>query len=204
MLVDYRQTMPKMEKALETEDTYFLIQKVCEGSKSAFDVLYSRFWMQVYNAAYKRLENPARAKDVAQDVFMQLWVQLAIKKTTTDIQNFSAFLYILVRNNVFKIWKKEKKYIPISDVLVEFQHQKINSCDGDILYNELFYAFNIALEKLPEQQQKIFRMYYIDDHSSLEIAEILNISPKTVRNQLGRAAKKLRPIFILMLETLIN
>ncbi|WP_449437028.1 RNA polymerase sigma factor [Pedobacter steynii] len=51
-----------------------LLLQLSEGSKHAFDILYNRYWKLVFNTAFKRLNNMERAQDIAQDVFVQLWV----------------------------------------------------------------------------------------------------------------------------------
>jgi len=151
----------------------------------------------LYKAAYKRLGDGDQAKDIVQEVFTQLWVQLAIKGSSDTIHNLPAYLYIAVRNNVFKWLNREKKYSAVPDLLQELEGCKTDHGDANLLYKELQAAVESVISALPHQQRAIFRMRYMDDLSSNEIADKLNISPKTVRNLLGRALRKLRPTFLL-------
>lgn len=57
---------------LNIADDAELLLLISNGSKPAFDRLYNKYWKNVYNSAYKRLNDIVKAQDVAQDVFVQL------------------------------------------------------------------------------------------------------------------------------------
>ena len=184
-----------MREISATEDSLLMLQ-IREGNRDAFDALYRKHWRFVYNAAYKRLGNYDQAKDVAQDVFIQFWTQQTSRSSAPVIDNLSAYLYVAVRNNVLKWMESEKKFVPIPDLLVQLESRR-DDADALIRYNELRLAFESVVEQLPQQQQVIFRMRYDYDLSSDEIADKLNVSPKTVRNQLGRALSKLKTALLM-------
>jgi RNA polymerase sigma-70 factor (ECF subfamily) len=184
-----------MREISATEDSLLMLQ-IREGNRDAFDALYRKHWRFVYNAAYKRLGNYDQAKDVAQDVFIQFWTQQTLRSSAPVIDNLSAYMYVAVRNNVLKWMESEKKFVPIPDLLVQLESRR-DDADALIRYNELRLAFESVVEQLPQQQQVIFRMRYDYDLSSDEIADKLNVSPKTVRNQLGRALSKLKTALLM-------
>jgi len=184
-----------MRERSATEDSLLMLQ-IREGNRDAFDALYRKHWRFVYNAAYKRLANYDQAKDIAQDVFIQFWTQQTSRSSAPVIDNLSAYLYVAVRNNVLKWMESEKKFVPIPDLLVQLESRR-DDADALIRYNELRLAFETVVEQLPQQQQVIFRMRYDYDLSSDEIADKLNVSPKTVRNQLGRALSKLKTALLM-------
>lgn len=168
------------------EDTV-LLQQLSEGSKHAFDVLYNRHWKQVFNAAYKRLNHEAHAQDIAQDVFVQLW----IRSKKSPIENLPAYLRVAARNGVFKFMEREEKYAQLPDTVHEMESQ-LGNADSPLLHAEFLTAFNQLILALPTQQRLIFTMRFEEDLNSAQIAEKLQISPKTVRNQLGKALSSLR------------
>lgn len=181
-------------------DDTVLLQQLSEGNKHAFDVLYNRHWKQVFNAAYKRLNHESHAQDIAQDVFVQLW----IRSKKSPIENLPAYLQVAARNGVFKFMEREEKYTELPDTVQEIESQSGNA-DTPLLHSEFLAAFNQLISALPTQQRIIFKMRFEEDLSSAQIAEKLQISPKTVRNQLGKALLTLRSsllflhlIFILM------
>ncbi|GEO06294.1 DNA-directed RNA polymerase sigma-70 factor [Adhaeribacter aerolatus] len=186
----------------ETEDSLLLLQ-VREGNRQAFDALYRKHWRYVYAAAYKRLQNSDQAKDIAQDVFTQLWVLLAVNNSPSLIENLTGYFYIAVRNNVLKWLEKERKYTPIPELLSNLSKIKDNA-DAEIIYQELQQSYTKVVANMPAQQQQIFKMRYEEDISSANIASQLNITSKTVRNQLGRALTKLKATLIFVSLVFLN
>lgn len=179
-------------KVHSQEDTALLAQ-LSNGSRVAFDALYDKYFKQVYNSAYKRLNNPHHADDIAQEVFVQLW----IRGSKTPIENLPGYLFTIVKNSIFKFLQKESKYAELPDVANQTEDPLANA-DAVLLYQEFLDSFDLLIASLSPQQQVIFKMRFEDDLSSTEIAEKLQISPKTVRNQLGKAISKLRGSIALM------
>lgn len=168
-------------------DDKLLLLRMQEGSSSAFDALYDRYWEEVYAAAYKRLKDAAYAKDITQDIFLQLW----LRRAEIDIENLSSYLFTSVRNNVFKWLDKEQRYTPISELLLQLETAKDQS-DGLLLKNELLARYEVIINTLTPGQKEIFKLRFHDDLSTNEIAERLKISRKTVQNQLRKSVVQLR------------
>ena len=179
-------------KVHSQEDTVLLAQ-LSDGSRVAFDALYDKYFKQVYNSAYKRLNNAHHADDIAQEVFVQLW----IRGSKTPIDNLPGYLFTIVKNNIFKFLQKESKYAELPDMANQTEDPLANA-DAVLLYQEFLDSFDQLIESLSPQQRIIFKMRFEDDLSSAEIAEKLQISPKTVRNQLGKAISRLRGSIALM------
>ncbi|WP_345234893.1 RNA polymerase sigma factor [Olivibacter ginsenosidimutans] len=175
------------------EDMLWLV-RLKMGDKSAFQALYTKYWDMVFNNAYKRLGNLNLSEDVVQEVFSQLW----LRREQEQIRNLPAYLYIATRNQVYKLQRKEQIYIPITEIAEELRLQR-ESADAQILYKELLETYRQLIEHLPPQQREIFKLRYDENLETNEIAEQLKISPKTVRNQLGRALSRLKTAFTFLL-----
>ena len=169
-----------------------LLLDLSEGSKDAFDVLYNRYWKKVFNTAYKRVSDKEIAEDITQDIFLQLW----ISGTTKQIMDLPAYLYVAVRNGVFKRMGREVKYTELPDNAVEIENP-LQATDSKILHAEFINSFQLLVENLPEQQRIIFKLRFNENLSSQQIAEQLQISPKTVRNHIGRALATLKTEIVL-------
>jgi len=176
----------------DSEDSLLLLQ-LSEGNNLAFDALYDKYFKQVFNSAFKRLNDRQQAEDIAQDVFVQLW----IRGSKTPIENLPAYLHTVVRNNVFKLLEKESKYTTLPDLTAQLEDPRANA-DSVLLHHEFLKAFGELVNSLPEQQRIIFKMRFDEDLSSAEIAEKLQISPKTVRNQLGKSLSRLKDSMLLV------
>lgn len=167
--------------------------RIAQGDESAFDAFYKKHWQFVYDSAFKRLDDREAAQDITQEVFSQFWQQHQANRVR-EIENMRAYLFVAVRNQVLKWIERERKYIPISDSLSQLQTHA-GGPDSAMLFNELYTAYHKVVELLSPQQRLIFKLRYDEGLSSHEIADELQISDKTVRNQLGRALGKVKAVF---------
>lgn len=173
--------------ANSTYTDHELLTKLRNGDRIAFDAIYEKHWEKVYNQSFKKLHDPELAKDITQEVFIHLWSH----KESNYIDNLPAYLFTAVRNNVFRALKKESRFIPLTDLMMEAR-AFYPEADAGLLQKEFFKNYDILVNAMPPAQQQIFRMRYHDDLSTKEIAEILQLSRGTVQNQLTRAVSLLR------------
>jgi hypothetical protein len=73
----------------------------------SFDIIYEKYWLSVYNSAFKRIFDPKKASEITQEAFFQLW----LNKDKTMTEDVIAFLLEAVKNEVFKLMEKECIYI---------------------------------------------------------------------------------------------
>lgn len=186
-------------KVHTNQDTLLLI-KLSEGCSHAFDELYEKYWSNVFDEAYKRLGDRDQAKDIAQEVFTSMWT----RGTETLIENLPAWLYTVTKNQVYKQIQKQERFVSIPDLLAELEDHD-GWADTTLVAKELLRAYEALIASLPDQQRIIFKMRYQEELSSNEIALKLNLSPKTIRNHLGRAILKLKTtILLIQLLTILS
>ncbi|MFA6945520.1 MAG: sigma-70 family RNA polymerase sigma factor [Pedobacter sp.] len=178
-------------KSHTVEDSLLLV-KLGQGSEEAFEVIYEKYWSNVFDEAYKRIGDRDLAKDIAQEVFTSMWT----RGTETPIENLPAWLYTVTKNHVYKVIQKQERFVPLPDLLTELESYN-DRADAVIIEKELLRAYETLIESLPDQQRIIFRMRFQDELSPDEIALKLELSPKTIRNHLGRAILKLKTTFML-------
>lgn len=180
-----------MSEAVDTHITdQELLSRMRRNDRAAFDRLYERYWAQVYSAAYKRLQDDDSAREITQDIFVQLW----LRRQEMQIANPGAYLMTAVRNNVYKWMHREQRFIPIPDVLLQAVRQA-DHADANVLQKEFMEKLGNMIATLTEAQQQIFRLRFLDDLSTAEIAEKLRITRKTVQNQLGKSVAQLRSLW---------
>ena len=172
----------------EMGDDVDLLLKLKEGNRHAFEFIYKKYWAYVYDSAYKRVRDTALAEDVTHDVFIQLWNSAR----STSILNLKGYLFISVRNRVIRLYERQSKFVPIEEVLSQVKEGLAESSDANMLYNELSQAYAALILDLTQQQQIIYDLKYAQDLSADEIAVRLKLSPKTVRNQIGKINYKVR------------
>lgn len=176
------------------EEDKILLQLVAEGSKSAFDQLFEKYWQQAYSSAYKRLKKHDDAMDIVQDIFTHIW----LKRQTISIENIPAYLHVAIRNKVIKFVLKQKSVHSFFDLLDHAAEKNLNA-DARLLWKDFIKSYEALLKTLPPKRQMIFRLHYEESLSTKTISRQMGINRKTVQNQLGKAVETLKVSLLRML-----
>lgn len=133
------------------------------------------------------------AKDIVQDVFSKFWSE---SEKLNDKSQVKSYLYSAVKHKALNYNKREKKKTSLNQLLNESENELEDFSSQNILMNIAFVQFKddleAAINELPKQRQKIFRMSRYQQMKHKQIAKILDISPKTVETQIYRSLKFLR------------
>jgi RNA polymerase sigma-70 factor (family 1) len=180
-------------------DLFSLFKK---GSKEAFDEMYSRYWQKLYNYAFHRTQSKDIAFEIVQDIFVSLWA----RKEIIQLQNsLSGYLFASVRFQIINHIKNSKlKELYLKDY-VRFISSTDNSNEESMLAHDLHHALERSIDELPTRCREITRLNMLENWSTNKIADDLNISHRTVENQLALARKHLKASlgdFVVMLAIL--
>lgn len=129
------------------------------------------------------------SEEVVQEVLFKLWVNRESISFDTSIKSY---LFRAVRNgclNVLKHIEIRENYKEHNQKIIS---QKESSPDHKFIASELEQKIREAIDKLPLERRRIFVLSRYEGMSYKEIAATLDISVKTVENQIGRALKLLR------------
>ena len=175
-------------------NTSFFIHQLKQGQNSAFETLYHLYFQKLSHFANSYIENDEEAKEIVQNVFFKLWK----KREKLDIEiNLHAYLFKMVKNSCLDYFKHQKVKANYSQHC-ENERKTINHLalmdEPSSLYieNELLQKINASVDKLPEACKRIFIKSRFQGMNHKEIAEELEISTKTVENQITKALKFLR------------
>ena len=179
-----------MEQKINAD--YRLVKSLKKGDLFAFDQLFSKYSKKLYYFAKSYLNSKEDAEELVQEVFLLVWRK---RKELKEHLSFNAFLYTVTYNAIRKYFRKkarEKKYL---DKFLEDYDGEYNKTVTDIEYNNLLELANKVIEKLPEKRKLIFQLSRHKGLTNMEIAKRLDISKKTVENQIHSALKFLREQF---------
>ena len=166
-----------------------LITLLRQDDISAFTAIHSRYYGALYQHAYKRLPDRDTVKDLLQELFIHLWDQ----RTSIDIRgSLQAYLCTAVRNKVLNVFKHEKVKANYITSLINFEETCESATDENLRNKELIALINAEVSSLPPKMKLIFELSRDSNLSHNEIAEILEISPLTVRKQVNNSLKILR------------
>ncbi|MBL4752474.1 MAG: RNA polymerase sigma-70 factor [Flavobacteriales bacterium] len=151
--------------------------------------LFNQHYEFLCNTANRLLNDRNAAKDVVQDVFLQLW------RTRIDlkiVQSERAYLYRAVVNGSLKYLAKNKRTILVNEdsaLHSDLKHRDVEEAMG---YQELERDYKKALNLLPQKCRAIFVLSRHEEMKYKDIAGYLEVSVKTVETQMSIALKRLR------------
>ena len=165
-----------------------ILQRLNKGDQKALAELYDSLWKPLFISAYNILKNKQLCEEIIQDVFIALWnnrIKLDIKIS------LQSYLYACVRYKVFSEFKKNKfKDVELFEELNQrFQY---TTPETKIMHKELVYQIEAIITTLPKRCQEVYRLSREKQLSHKEIAESLDISPKTVENHITYALRILK------------
>ncbi|GET35172.1 DNA-directed RNA polymerase sigma-70 factor [Prolixibacter bellariivorans] len=135
------------------------------------------------------LKSEILAEEVVLDVFLRLWEK---RNSLEHINNIETYLYISVRNKSISILKSERgfSFNMLDDLSVQLMTYE-PSAENELIESEMFARLNEAVNQLPSKCKMIFKLLREDGLNRNEAAHILNISVKTVDNQIAIAVQKI-------------
>jgi len=166
-----------------------LFARLRAGEAPALDELFRRHYAELCRAALRFVNNEQEAEDIVQELFVSLWEKRDRGKD--DVGTVGPYLRRAVRNRSLN-YLRDRKRIPVDDGEVPLTLAATGFADDGLEQDELSVRINRAIDRLPERCRLVFVMSKMEEMSQKEIAAALEISIKTVENQMTRAYRFLR------------
>ena len=160
--------------------------QVKQGNKQAFCQIYQHYWKGLFAFSFKILKDQQVCEDIIQEVFTDLWQ----KKHQLEVQNLDAYLTQMTKYQIFQYLRKGKlsqKYLDRFSAI-----QMVNDTEDKLHFDELKATIENQLADVAPRCREIFLLSRFENLSNQEIADKLNISLQTVKNQLSQGLKHLR------------
>lgn len=156
----------------------------------AFEEIYNRYNKHAYRYLISLLNVPEFAEDLAHEVFIKVW---DIREKLEIKESFKGYLFRICHNKAADLVKKIAKERRLTDRLVhhyqgfsEAEHHTLEELERyDALVEE-------ALNSLSPARRRVYELCKQQGKSYLEVAEILQISPNTVKEHMSQALSSLR------------
>lgn len=166
-----------------------IIVSLKKGGPDALQSLLKLFYSPLCLFAERLLADSAAAEDIVGESFIKLWN----KRTDFEsLQNIKAFMYITVRNACLNYLKRAKRDSLGKKQLAYLTGEKEEFVLNEMIRAEVLKEIMHAINNLPEQCGKVLKMGYLEGLKNQEIADLLNISVHTVKNQKARAIQLLK------------
>lgn len=163
--------------------------RIANGDELTFSRLFHRYRDKVYSVAFKLTGSSFIAAEIVQEVFVKIWTR---RETLPGIGDFESYLFIMARNCVFtSLRKTARQQITESDWNLMTDNTE-NSVENQIIADEYTDLLREAVNALPFHQRQVYLLSHEEEMTRAEIAELLQVSPETVKSHLARASRSVR------------
>lgn len=173
------------------DEEQLLLDRLVRGDIGALDTLYVRYAPNVYDFALRFLKNETEAEDVTQDVFLHVWENRSFVGQAMSIR---AYLFRMTRNAIFNRFKRSRMHLQYIRQTETREAELSADPSRRITSEDLLEMIELAIENLPEQCRKVFKMSRYEHMSYNEISARLGISPHTVQFHISEALARLRKL----------
>jgi RNA polymerase sigma-70 factor (ECF subfamily) len=157
--------------------------------KNTFKALFKKYYNPLCNFASTIVNDHKVAQDVVQDVFTKIWDK---RKEISIGTSEKSYLFQAVKNRSIEVLRKQRNDQKVSTVDYNDHYDDNHEEQArKFMLKEFLYK---SIRQLPPKCQEIFVLNKVNGLTYNEIAKDLDISVKTVENQIGKAYRKLRDI----------
>jgi len=165
------------------------IDRLITGDESVFTLVYELYSEKVYRLAFKFLKDREQSEEIVQETFINLWTS---REKLDSSGNIWLYLFVIAKRLSLNALRQSARAVHLSDEVLLDLMQAHNGTEEEVLAHDLEQYTERIIQKLPRQQQLVFKLSRIDGLSHKEIAEQLHISPNTVKNHMVEALKTLK------------
>ncbi|RPD39597.1 RNA polymerase sigma factor [Chitinophaga barathri] len=174
-----------------------LIRLICMSDYAAFEELHRRYWQKLHQLAYRKIGDRQETFDLLQEMFIELWEKRETLHFGDELGGwlqkrlwFKLSGYFRTKGFREKHQENFRQYLGSETGSLRFDPAELRELTAS--YEDLMAVIQKTIEDMPERMREVFLLNRSGQQSVNDIALQLNISPKTVRNQLERAIARLR------------
>ncbi|WP_117883765.1 RNA polymerase sigma factor [Aureibaculum luteum] len=165
------------------ENNTFLIESLKQGDEKAYSHLIEKFHKKLFIYAFSLTNNKPLAKDVLQNVFLNVWIFRDKLDSKLSIKNF---LYTATYNEFIRQYWKNQSTKDLENKYAQALNEVIEETDEKSI-NTLISIVTQEIQNLPKKCKKVFLLSKEDGLTNMEISEYLDISIKTVEAHISKA-----------------
>jgi len=172
-------------------DSFYIDRVLSGGSEQALDMLVKKYENQVFNLCFRILENQQEAEEAAQDAFLNAFKQL---HKLENHSRFKAWLMRITYHKAIDYTRRVKRYpIELEDYGWQQIEDSIKSTPLESTIKKDQKSFiEWLLMKLPPLEKTVIILFYLEDLTVKEVADITNLSESNVKVKLYRTRKQLK------------
>ncbi len=178
-----------MELASNNNGEVEWIQSIREGDHQTFEKLFKKHYSNLTRYSWRYVNSKAIAEEITQEVFADLWEN---RKKWEIESSLRSYLYKMVKNKSLNYLKHQQVEDKYDKKWIEKKEYPSIEYESDRREQKIKKAIAEEIAKLPPRGKMTYELHRIDGLTYKEIAEVMDVSVKTVESQMTRALKKLR------------
>ncbi|HEY6900968.1 MAG TPA: RNA polymerase sigma-70 factor [Puia sp.] len=174
---------------MSLENETELLSGIAQGDEKAFRRLFDHYWDRVYLVAFTLTKSPELSKEMAQDVFLKLWLK---REQLTAVLQFESWLFITTRNHILNQLRKKSRDREFTAYLeAHFSGSSITP-EQEFLLKETRLLIARAVQQMPQRQREVYTLSRKEGLDTAAIGRRLGISRLTVKSHLTKALQYIR------------
>ena len=174
---------------LSTMQDKELVALFKEGSQQAFEELYIRYEQKLINFCKRSLNDESKAEDITHDVFLQVF---QTSEVLDSGKSFFGYLKTIAKNRVLYEFRQSDIHLRYVNKPVMHGNDVTNQTEDLIIDNDYEKLLNEIIKRLTPQQKEVFRLSRIEGLTYNEIADLLQISLRTVKKHASLALERIK------------
>lgn len=170
-----------------------LVRRLLLGDHEAFDCIYEKYSTELYRTAYLMLRNQQDAEDAVQETFVKLWRR---KESIRKPESLRFWLLRSLSDTARDALRRRKREVPEEEIQ-DFAEQRFDRENGDFTAEVLSSSeMENILSLLTPNARRVVVLYYFNELSVKEIAQLLGQPEGTVKSRLFHARQRLKQAFL--------
>ncbi|MFI5133281.1 MAG: RNA polymerase sigma factor [Chitinophagales bacterium] len=166
-----------------------LVEKMQAGSEEAFATLYLHYCPQLYTNLLRMIRDPLLAEEMVQELFTRIWQNRENKGIK---ENFAGYIYRIGQHLVHDFFRKMHRDRILLERFRSMVSEDYETIEQTLHLRESSVILEKAIEQLPPQQKKVYELVKMKGCTYKKAAEIMGISPLTVKEYLVATKKSIQ------------
>lgn len=175
------------------EQEIMLVRAVQNKDQKSFEELYTKYYKKIYAIAFATTKNVSDAEDILQITFSKVWQSIS---SLDDPSAFNTWVQKIAINESKTLLNKRKPSVSIDD---EEDDSHVTELESDLMLPEAYAEkedlsarLRQIIYELSDVQRQTITLYYFDNLTIFEIAQIMDCTEGTVKSRLYLARKAIR------------
>jgi len=164
-----------------------------QANREDFKVLYQNTYGILVNFVYSKTKDWDLSKEIVQNTFVRFWR----KREEINIRNSEkSYLFSMVRNGIIDHYRKEQNKTDLDEVVRLDKFHVEQDIEKEQISIEIKYYLKKSIESLKDKRKEIFELSKFEGLTYKEIAKHMQISERSVEDNIAKAFKHIRKYFI--------